>query len=53
MTELEQLKLVLEGKAVLNEMMNRQANGDNSFDDQIEILKQEWGQLVRDFVEEA
>lgn len=53
MTELEQLKLVLEGKAVLNEMMDRQANGDNSFDHQIEILKQEWGQLVRDFVERA
>jgi hypothetical protein len=53
MTKVEQLKLVLEGKAVLNEMLDRQANGDNTFDDQIATLKQEWGQLVRDLVEEA
>jgi len=53
MTTIEQLQLVLEGKAVLNEMLDRQAKGDNTYDQQIETLKQEWGQLVRNLVEET
>ena len=53
MTKAEQINLILEGKLVLNEMISRQKQGDNSFDDQIIKLSKEWDKLVKSFVEET
>jgi len=53
MTRQEQLKLLLESKLVLNEMLDRQAQGDTQFDSQIKFLTKQWGELVRNFVKEV
>ena len=53
MTKVEQFKLMLEGKMALNEMLDRQAKGDHQFDEQIKQLSKEWGELVRNFLEET
>lgn len=49
----EQAKLIIEGLAVLDEMLDRQANGDSSFDEHIKTLTKEWSELVKTSVEET